>query len=179
MRGPREATLVTGTRSPERLVVQGEQDDLADRLSDGVIDLVLADRTPADPSKGYVPSLQYHITLHGSDIRIGAIRLRTGYAPSLLYAGHIGYDVEEIHRGHHFAARACLLLQEVAMAEGLTRLIMTCDPSNVASRRTCERVGAKKEGIFDLPPEHGLFRKGYRQISRYNWDLSETNSGRF
>ena len=153
----------------------GEGRNAPRRVSDGVIDLILEELQAADPSKGYVPALHYRIALHGTDRRVGAIRLRIGYTPALLAAGHIGFDVEESYRGHNFAARACLIVRGVARAQGLTSLIITCDPSNIASRRTCEKVGARLEGIFDVPPDHWLFRKGYRQVCRYIWDGSGTD----
>jgi RimJ/RimL family protein N-acetyltransferase len=36
-------------------------------------------------------------------------------------------------------------------------------PDNLASRRTCERLGATFEGIVPLPPTHILHKRGERQ----------------
>lgn len=145
-----------------------------DRLSDGVVDLVVEEREPADPTRGYVPCYHYRIFPHGSALRVGEIRLRVGRVethPTLLTAGHIGYEVDEAHRGHGYAARACALLAPVALAHGLRRLVITCDPDNAPSRRTCERVGAVLVGVFDVPPDHPMYQKGRRKVCRYVWSL--------
>jgi predicted acetyltransferase len=143
-----------------------------DLLTDGVIDLAVEKKVPADPSKvGHVPAYHYKISVHGSEEKIGQVRLRIGEAPSLQTSGHIGYDVDEKARGHGYASRACLLLKPVAVSHGLRRLIITCAPDNVASRRTCERVGAVLQGEYDVPPDHPLYREGERRITRYIWTL--------
>lgn len=144
-----------------------------DLLTDGTIDLVIEKRAPADPAKGYVPCYHYAITVHGRPDKIGSIRLRVGSVPSLLTAGHIGYDIDEAHRGHHYAARACQLLGRVIRVHGLRPVIITCDPENVASRRTCERIGASLRGIYDVPVDHEMYREGERRVCRYEWIVPE------
>jgi len=47
--------------------------------------------------------------------------------------------------------------------------VITCDPQNVASVRTCERLGATLIGIFDVPEDHPMYQKGRRRVSRYEW----------
>ena len=140
-----------------------------DLLTDGTIDLCIEEKVPADPSKGHVPAYHYAIALHGRAEKIGIIRLRVGNVPSLLTAGHIGYAVDEGQRGHHYAARACLLLGRVARVHGLSPVIITCDPENIASRRTCERIGASLRGTYDVPIDHEMYRTGRRKVCRYEW----------
>ena len=144
-----------------------------DLLTDGTIDLRIEAKVPADPSKGYVPAYHYTIALHATTEKVGIIRLRVGHTPSLLTAGHIGYEVDERHRGHHYAARACLLIGRVARAHGLSPIIITCDPENVASRRTCERIGASLRGTYDVPTDHEMYRDGRRKVCRYEWYVPE------
>ena len=138
-------------------------------LTDGVVDLRLSGRKEADPEKGHSPMYEYRITLHGSEVPIGGINLRVGSGPSFLTSGHIGYGVEEAHRGHHYAARACLLIGEVALRHGLTPLLITCAPENIASRRTLERLGGKLLGIYDVPVDHEMYQRGRRKVCRYEW----------
>ncbi len=149
-----------------------------DFLTDGVIDLVLEKKKPADPSKGHVPEYDYRVALHGSREKVGEIRLRVGNVPALLTAGHIGYEIVEAHRGHHYAARACRLVGLVARAHGLSPVIITCDPDNTASRRTCERIGATFRGVYDVPVDHEMYQKGVRRVSRYEWTVPQDSSGR-
>jgi tagatose 1,6-diphosphate aldolase len=142
-----------------------------DHLSDGIIDLVIEAKGPADPKKDYAPAYHYKITLHGSKEGIGTIRLRVGNNLSLLTSGHVGYGINPPHQGHHYAERACRLLQQVARAHGMSTLIITCDPENPASRRTCERLGATLTGIYDVPKDHDMYAKGRRKVCRYEWTL--------
>jgi len=145
-----------------------------DPLTDGVIDLVVEKREAADPIN-HVPCYHYLIVRHGSRTEVGRIRLRVGSAdrtPSLLTSGHMGCDIEEPHRGHGYAARASLLLKPVALAHGMPNLILTCDPENLPSRRTCERIGARLLGAFDIPMDQPLYQEGKRKILRFEWDLT-------
>jgi predicted acetyltransferase len=141
-------------------------------LSDGGLDVVVEKTEPADPGRGYVPAYHFALAVHGSKEKVGEIRLRVGNVPSLEISGHVGYGVDEAHRGHGYAARACRLIAPVALAHGLDRLIITCDPANVASRKTCERLGAALVGEFDVPPDHPMFKEGRRRVLRYVWTLA-------
>jgi predicted acetyltransferase len=146
-------------------------------LTDGVIDLLIEQRNPAYPPKAYAPSYHLDIVLHRSKAKVGKLRLRLGTVdeyPKLLTSGHIGYEVDEPNRGHGFAARACLLSKKIALAHGFNKLIITCNPDNVASRKTCERVGATLSGIFDVPKDHEMYQKGRRKVCRYEWAIEDT-----
>ena len=49
----------------------------------------------------------------------------------------------------------------------MTELWITCNPDNLASRRTCELAGAEFMGIVDLPPDSDMYLEGERQKCRY------------
>jgi tagatose 1,6-diphosphate aldolase len=120
-------------------------------LNDGVVRLHLVDRMPADPDKGWVPYYVFHIHGEESGHRAGEIHLRIGDTDHMrLYGGHIAYGVRPEYRGHRFAARAVRLVIPLAVRHGLSELWITCNPDNIASRRTCEAV---REGSIDLPTE--------------------------
>ena len=141
-------------------------------LSDGVLDMTVEAEEPADPVKGYVPCYRFKVARHGDPQKVGEVRLRVGSSqatPSLMTSGHIGYEINEDARGHGFAARACVLIGEVAVAHGLRPVLITCDPTNLASKRTCERIGAVLVGTYDVPPDHPMYLKGRRTVLRYEW----------
>jgi tagatose 1,6-diphosphate aldolase len=88
-----------------------------------------------------------------------------------MYAGNIGYGVYPPARGHHYAERACRLLLRLARAHGMKRLWITCNPDNIASKRTCERLGCTLGGIVTVPTGHPLYLRGDREKCRYWLDL--------
>lgn len=141
-------------------------------LSDGTVDVTVEVEEAADPAKGHVPCYHFRGTRHGDSHKVGEVRFRVGdpaTTPSLLTSGQIGYEIEEGARGHGFAARACKLVGPVALAHGVRTVVITCDPSNVASRRTCERLGAVLVGTFEVPHDHPMYLKGRRLVLRYEW----------
>lgn len=141
-----------------------EELDVLPALVDGELELALLERTFAMP--GRVPTYRFEMRV-GSQ-RIGSATLRAGTTEYLeRYAGQIGYGVDHPFRGRHYAARACELLFRIARCHGMTTLWITCNPENVASRRTCELVGGMLVDIVDVPPEVDLYREGDRQKCRY------------
>lgn len=144
-----------------------------DLLTDGEIDLKIEAKTPADEEKGYVPAYKYKITIHNSNDSIGNIDIRIGYNENIYYGGHIGYSIEKPYRGNNYASKACKIIKQVAIAHGMDRLIITCNPDNFPSRRTCEKTGLKLKEIVDLPPYNELYQDGARQECIYEWDLRE------
>jgi tagatose 1,6-diphosphate aldolase len=99
---------------------------------------------------------------------LGTIRLRVGSTTHIeRYAGHIGYAVHPPHRGHHYAARSVRLLLPFGQSLGLTPLWITCDPENLASRRTLEFAGAQFVEIVDVPADCVIFQTGHPQKCRY------------
>lgn len=79
----------------------------------------------------------------------------------------------EINRylGNHYAARSCKLLFALAKKYGINPLWITCDPGNIASRKTCEMAGGNLLEIVDLPEGSEQYQMGDRQRCRYKFDL--------
>lgn len=104
---------------------------------------------------------------------IGRIDLRIGDTERIqLYLGHIGYRVFSAYRGNRYAARACRLLLPLARAHGINELWITCNPDNLASRRTCELIGAELIEVVDVPEGTDFYRAGELQKCRYLLDLN-------
>jgi len=98
----------------------------------------------------------------------GGCSLRVVTTPEVTrYFGHLGYHVYPPVRGNHLSERACRLLFPLARAHGLTELVITCNPENWPSRRTCERLGATLVEVIDLPESNVLYQRGDRQKCRY------------
>ena len=146
--------------------------------SDGIIDLIPIHFTPPDPAMGFGREQIWRITLNDHKGEIGQISYRNGESRCIYYFGHIGYHIDEPYRGHHYARRACLLLEHEIRISGKSSVVITCDPDNEPSRRTCIGLGCLFEGITDVPED---IRRKY-EISpvkcRYIWVLSEERNAK-
>ncbi len=141
-------------------------------LVDRDLELILVKKSPADPTKGYVPAYEFEMRQVGKPKKIGDINLRVGDTYRLrMYGGHIGYGVNCEYRGHHYAARACCLLFSLARRHGMREIWITCNPENMASRRTCEIAGGTFIEIVDLSEDSDMYQEGERQKCRYRIEL--------
>jgi tagatose 1,6-diphosphate aldolase len=137
-------------------------------LRDGELQLILTERVPANPAKRHVPAYNFTMTIAERGDVVGEIGLRLGDSDFVIrYAGQLGYGVDEPYRGRHFAARSCRLLFPLARAHGFRELWITCDPANLASRRTCELSGGELVEIVTLPEDVDMYAKGERLKCRY------------
>jgi tagatose 1,6-diphosphate aldolase len=148
------------------------------------IDFIRALRPPAtgfhpgDDGAGLVPAFHFWMlrrNTHSSTVPLpiaGGLNLRLGHTLNLQRViGHIGYSVYPFARGHHYAERSCRLLLPLARRYGLRTLWITCNPDNLASRRTCERLGAQMVDIVPVPTEHPLYVRGEKEKCRYRLEL--------
>lgn len=142
-----------------------------DNITDGEITLALIEHREAMPAKGFVPSYVFAICKAATGEPVGAIDLRIGYNDLLYYGGHIGYHVDPAHRGHRYAAKACGLLFGLARRHGMQALIITCNPDNMASRRTIEYAGGVLREIADLPEDNDMYASGERRKCIYDITL--------
>ena len=132
-------------------------------------------REPGDPSRAWVPSYHFWMKLSGADapVRIcGGIAFRIGTTPEIeTFVGHIGYHVYPPARGHRYSERAARLLLPLARRHGMSRLWITCNPDNLASRRTCERLGARLVDTVPIPRNHPFYQRGERAKCRFLMEL--------
>ncbi len=85
--------------------------------------------------------------------------------------GNIGYDIDAPYRGHRYAAKACQLLFRQAKKHGMEYLIITCDPTNAASSRTCQIAGGEYLKTEDIPEDNEMYLDGLRQVMIYRFTL--------
>ena len=119
------------------------------------IQLRLQKTVEGDAEKGWVPA--YHFAICDRQGReMGVCDLRIGHNGNTYYGGNIGYRVYEAYRGHHYAGKACFLLFALARKHHMEHLIITCNPDNLASRKTCEYVGGQLVEIAELPADNNM-----------------------
>ena len=126
-----------------------------DDLKNDEIQLVLEKTVSGDVERGWVPA--YHFAIcDNNGTKIGVCDLRIGHNENTYYGGNIGYGIDEEYRGHHYAGKACLLLFELARKHELDYVIITCNPDNFASRKTCEYAGGELIEIAELPCDNDM-----------------------
>ena len=136
-------------------------------------------RQTADVQSGRVPA--YHFWMHLTTLPgvgdppitiVGGIGLRIGTNAEIeRYSGNVGYHVYPPARGRHYAERACRLVLPLARRHGMRQLWITCNPDNAASRRTCERLGAKLIDTVPIPPDHPFRLRGETAKCRFLIEL--------
>lgn len=138
---------------------------------------------PENAVSGRVP--QYHFWMRLRDewrlnpgappLRIvGGIGFRVSHSTNIeRYYGNLGYHVFPAARGRNYAERACRLLLPLARRHGFRSLWITCNPNNIASRRTCERLGARMVDIVPVPPHIPLYARGETEKCRYRLELKK------
>ena len=142
-------------------------------LTDNEIDLRINKTLEPSIANSWLPSYEFDIFLHNSEERLGGICIRIGTNDFVeKYEGNIGFGIEEKWRGNKYAAKTCKLIKLVAKDHKMNILWITCDPSNQASRRTCEIIGAQFIQIIDLPVKCADYKEGYRKKCRYKWTLT-------
>ena len=135
----------------------------SDDLTDGEIRLEVEELSPARPEKNWFPAYHYRICLTDGT-PVGDCDLRLGHNENIYYGGHIGYNVDEPYRGHHYAAKAVRLLKKQARKHGMGFVIITCNEHNAASARSCELAGCRYIETVDLPEYNDMYQEGQRRV---------------
>ena len=133
------------------------------------VSLTFVKMTPGDPSRGFIPGYHFQIRNdQGEDV--GHLNFRVGESEHVcLAAGHLGYEILEAHRGHGYAAQACLALAPF-IAEVSGSILITVDPDNLPSIRTVERIGASFIDEVDVPKNDPHYLRGSFRKRRYRWE---------
>lgn len=139
-------------------------------LKTNEIELRLTKTCEAQPDKGWVPAYYFNICL-ADDTVIGSCDLRIGHNEKTYYGGNIGYRINEPFRGNNYAAKACFLLLKLARKHDMTYVIITCDPDNIASSKTCLKAGGSLIGIADIPADNEMYAEGKRRVMIYRFEL--------
>lgn len=143
------------------------------RLQDDELILVLTRTVPADPVRGYSPFYAFEMRHARTRRCLGTIRLRIDTARRLRFPGHLGFSVRPTCRGHHYAARSCRLLMELARGHGLKALWVTAQPGNRASQQSVLRAGGRFVETVRVPAGHEMHRQGVRYLRRYRISLTD------
>lgn len=116
--------------------------------------------------EGMTPYTLYSIIVDQKEV--GRLTWREGSDDQHYYDGHIGYHIEDMYRGHHYAYQACLLLREQLHFD---HAILTCDPQNIASLKTIKKLGARYLETKPIPrQQRRFFTKNEKEKMIFIWE---------
>jgi predicted acetyltransferase len=127
---------------------------LGERFDILIQDLVAA-RDPRTAPPDVLPYTDYWLFDDG--VWIGLLTLRPRITDELLRrGGHIGYVIRPSRRRQGYGTALLRRGLEQAKAMGLTRVLLTCDDTNLGSRKVIEANGGQLEDVVqinaDVPP---------------------------
>lgn len=123
---------------------------------------------PGDDQRGLVPYYHHRILVASADV--GHINFKVGDTDHVrLYAGHVGYEIKPVYRGHGYAGKSCRALIPLVKRH-YDNVILTADADNLAAVRTIEQLGACFEAETLVPPTDPQYQRGFRLKRRYRWN---------
>ncbi|HFR3747468.1 TPA: GNAT family N-acetyltransferase [Streptococcus suis] len=97
--------------------------------------------------EGFVPSIQY-VSFDQTDRALGFLSLRLRLNDFLLNkGGHIGYSIRPTERGKGYAKEQLRLGVQEAFSKNIPKVLVTCDETNTASKRTILACGGSLEDV--------------------------------
>jgi predicted acetyltransferase len=142
----------------------GERSVIADDLRPGAnfpafVDLMRDRERGRNLPEGWVPYSLFWLVR--DDEALGHISLRHRLTDALRdFGGHAGYAVHPKHRRHGHATSMLRQMLRIAEDRGMARLLITCDPANIASATVIEKCG----GLLD---SESWSSQVERQVRRY------------
>ena len=112
---------------------------------------------------GDIPLYIMSIVRREDGMAVGQITLQVASPAEVYFGGHIGYRVDESSRGNNYALKACRIMFKQAIKHGIRQILITCNPDNIPSRRTLEKLGGYLREIVPLPTDHELYIRGDRE----------------
>jgi predicted acetyltransferase len=136
----------------------GEYSITAEELGAKFAELIeLLDRAK-DPASAPLGELAYEdFWLMEGDEWIGKLTLRTTINEQYLHAGgHVGYEIRPSKRRQGYGTALLRLGLEKARERGLKRVLLTCDETNLGSRKIIEANGGQLENLVEVAGQAGL-----------------------
>jgi predicted acetyltransferase len=101
---------------------------------------------------GYVPQTTYWLIDEGQFV--GRVSIRHRLTEHLLKeGGHIGYDIRPSKRRLGYGKKILSLVLPKVKELGITRALITCDETNIGSKKIIERNGGILENSILLSPD--------------------------
>ncbi len=145
--------------------------EIPKHLNSGPVHLVFEKIVTPNPVGELVPFYHFKI-VNEEDIIVGHINLKIGDTRHItMCAGNIGYEILEKYRGNSFSYHACLALVPF-IKNYYDKIIITVDPTNFASIRIIEKLGATFIDKIKIPPDDPSYLSGAHYKKRFKWMLT-------
>jgi hypothetical protein len=115
------------------------------------------------------PRYRFAICVGGAEI--GLIDFRPGIGPDIALEGNIGFSVDEAMRGNGYAGAATALILPLAARHGMKRVLIANHPTNLASVRVCEKLGARLVRVAHIPQTSAIYAQGRRYQNIFALDI--------
>lgn len=116
-------------------------------------------RETCEPSVAGVMATTYFAFLKAENKIIGAVNIRHKLNDSLLHSGgNIGDGVRPTERKKGYATEMISLALEICRDMGMTKVLMTCDKSNIGSAKSILKNGGVLENEYE---ENGILEQRY------------------
>lgn len=116
------------------------------------VESVLAQSRGEDLPEGYVPATVYWLVDDGEFI--GKVSIRHSLNEHLLReGGHIGYDIRPTKRRMGYGKKILELALPKAKAIGIPKALVTCNETNIGSKKIIEANGGVLENAIELSPD--------------------------
>ena len=119
-----------------------------------------------------IDTLLYDIFAPSLNRFVGRVEFRDESGRDLLFYGNIGYVIYPPYRGHSFAYYACLEIFKkiVEKRPYVHEVLITCNPDNIPSQKTIQRLGAVYEKTVAVDKDHEIYKQGepYKEVYRLN-----------
>lgn len=134
----------------------------------GPISLQLDKIVTVKPGGELVPYYHFKI-VDNKNVIVGHINFRVGDTRHItLCAGHIGFEILPQYRGRSFSYYACQAISPL-VKKHYDYVIITVDPTNVASTKIIEKLGASFINEIDVPVDDPAYAGRARLKKRYKW----------
>lgn len=129
-------------------IYQLKTDDLKKDFA-GYVERLLSESEGKNLPEGYVPQTTYWFIDNGEFI--GRVAIRHSLTDHLLKeGGHIGYDIRPSKRNKGYGKKILELALPKTKELGINKVLVTCNETNIASKKIIEANGGVLENRFDL-----------------------------
>ena len=137
---------------------------------DSLIQELAAARDPRTAPPDVLPYTDYW--LFDGGVWIGLLTLRPRITDDLLCrGGHIGYVIRPSRRRQGYGTALLRLGLEQAKAMGLTQVLLTCDDTNLGSRKVIEANGGQLEDMVQVGVDGPLVRRYWIRLELDNGSM--------